>query len=125
MTAPLQSLELLELAGGRWTVPVLISLQGGTLRFGQIQRALGGISHKQLSQTLRRLERDGFVLRTAYASIPPRVEYQLSDLGAAFASLLFEIGRFEVDRGNEIGAARQRFDEAIAFCGPEIGVMSA
>lgn len=106
--------DLFGLAGERWTVPVLASLRNGTSRFGEIRRALGGVSQKQLTHTLRHLERDGYVRRTAYASIPPRVEYHLTDLGAALVLSLLEVGRFAVDRGREIDAARQRFDDKTA-----------
>jgi DNA-binding HxlR family transcriptional regulator len=104
--------DLYDLAGERWTVPVLSSLRDGTLRFGEIRRSLMGLSQKQLTQTLRHLERDGFVRRTVYPTIPPRVDYQLTDLGSSLIVPLFEIGRFAVERGEEIAKARKRFDEA-------------
>jgi len=101
---------LLDLSGGRWTLPVLDSLQPGPMRFSTIRRALSGIAQKQLTHTLRQLERDGFVLRTAYPTIPPRVEYQLTDLGRDLASRLASIGQLAIERGDEIETARQRFD---------------
>lgn len=90
-------------------VAVSGSLRGGMLRFDEIRRTLGGVSQKQLAHTLRHLGRDGCVRRTAYATIPPRVEYHLTDLGAALVLPLSEVGRFAVERGREINAARQRF----------------
>lgn len=105
---------LFGLTGERWTLPVLSSLRGGKLRFGEVQRAVSGVSQKQLTHTLRSLERDGFVERTAYMTIPPRVEYALTALGDEFARSLVEAGRFAVERHQDIEAARQRFDEASA-----------
>ena len=78
----------------------------------RIRRSLPGLSQKQLTQTLRHLERDGFVQRTVYPTIPPRVDYQLTDLGSSLIVPLFEVGRFAVERGGEIAEARKRFDEA-------------
>lgn len=106
--------ELFGLTGERWTLPVLDSLQEGRMRFGEVQRALPGVSQKQLTHTLRNLEREGFVERTAYLTIPPRVEYALTKLGIDLARSLTVVGRFAVERRGEIETARQRFDEAIA-----------
>jgi len=63
-------------------------LADGTLRFSQLRRAIGGISQKALTSTLRGLERDGIVLRRLYASVPPRVEYSLTDLGRSLIKLV-------------------------------------
>jgi len=106
--------ELFGLTGERWTLPVLASLRTGRMRFGAVQRALPGVSQKQLTHTLRNLERDGFVERTAYVSIPPRVEYELTKLGSDLSGSLVIFGRFAVERRPEIESARQRFDEATA-----------
>src|SRR5690606_16045862 len=106
--------ELFGLAGERWTIPVLAVLRGRTLRFGALLRALPGVSQKQLTHTLRNLEREGFVARTAYMTIPPKVEYALTGLGSDLASSLVSAGRFAIERRAEIERARQRFDEASA-----------
>ncbi len=104
--------ELFGLTGERWTLPVLSSLQDGRMRFGAVRRSLPGVSQKQLTHTLRNLEREGFVERTAYMTIPPRVEYELTELGNDLATSLTMVGRFAVERRGEIENARQRFDEA-------------
>ncbi|MEM9326730.1 MAG: helix-turn-helix domain-containing protein [Bacteroidota bacterium] len=67
--------------GGRWKPIILYSLTGGSLRFGQLAAYIPTISRKMLTEQLRELERDGLVTRTAYAEIPPRVEYALSEIG--------------------------------------------
>lgn len=75
------SRTVLDLIGSRWTVLVIGALTDGPRRFGKLQRAVGGISAKVLTQTLRALERDGAVTRTLYPEIPPRTEYELTELG--------------------------------------------
>jgi DNA-binding HxlR family transcriptional regulator len=75
------SRTVLDLIGGRWTVLVIGALADGPLRFGQLERAAGGISAKVLTQTLRALERDGLLTRTIYAEVPPHTEYELTSLG--------------------------------------------
>src|SRR6187551_1762525 len=75
------SRRLLDRIGDRWTVLIMGALDAGPQRFSALAGRVGGISQKMLTQTLRSLERDGFVTRTAYAEIPPRVEYALTALG--------------------------------------------
>ncbi|ODT38765.1 MAG: transcriptional regulator [Microbacterium sp. 71-36] len=66
---------------GRWGVLVLVALSDGTQRWGELRRNISGISEKMLASTLKTLEADGLVRRTAYPEVPPRVEYALTDLG--------------------------------------------
>ena len=107
--------RLFDLTGERWTVPVLATLRDGdNVRFGAVQRALPGLSQKQLTHTLRHLERDGYLLRTAYATIPPRVEYSLTELGHQLVTRLFLVGKFALDHRQKIETARQRYDAATA-----------
>ncbi len=73
--------QLLDRIGDRWTVLVIGSLHDGPRRFSEIGRRLDGVSQKMLTQTLRALEHDGLVRRTIYPEVPPRVEYELTDLG--------------------------------------------
>ncbi|WP_131768094.1 winged helix-turn-helix transcriptional regulator [Candidatus Protofrankia californiensis] len=67
--------------GGKWTVKIIICLKAGPRRFSELQTPLRGITPKVLTESLRALERDGFIMRTAHAEIPPRVEYELTPLG--------------------------------------------
>lgn len=103
--------ELLDRLGDKWTVLVLVELAKGTRRFGELHRAIPGISQRMLTLTTRRLCRDGFVERTAYPTIPPQVEYTITDLGRG----LIEMGMIVIEwtRANAetITAARQRWDE--------------
>ena len=75
------SRTVLDLIGGRWTVLVIGALEDGPRRFGQIERAAGGISAKVLTQVLRALECDGLVTRRVFAEVPPHTEYELTALG--------------------------------------------
>ena len=77
---------VLDHLSSRWGTLVLRTLLGGTQRFSQLRREVGGVSEKMLAQTLQALERDGLVERTAYPVIPPKVEYRLTELGREAAS---------------------------------------
>jgi len=78
----------LAVIGGRWTVEIVDALLGGPHRFGQITATLGGIRPKMLIARLKELERQGFVTRTIYREIPPRVEYALTDAGRTLAPII-------------------------------------
>ncbi len=73
--------DVLDCIGDRWSLLTLLALAGGTLRFTQLKRAIGDISQRMLAQTLRTLERDGYVHRRVHATVPPKVEYTLTELG--------------------------------------------
>ncbi len=76
--------DVLDRIGDQWSLLVLEALATGTMRFNELMREIGDISKQMLSRTLKHLERDGFILRTVYAEVPPRVEYELTDLGHSF-----------------------------------------
>jgi DNA-binding HxlR family transcriptional regulator len=73
--------DVLDCIGDRWSLLTLLALRDGTLRFTELKRAIGDISQRMLAQTLRTLERDGYVTREVHATVPPKVEYTLTDLG--------------------------------------------
>ena len=81
MAASCPSREVLAHMTSRWGVLVLIALEGGTRRFGELRRMVGGVSERMLAQTLQSLEGDGIVDRMAYQVVPPHVEYSLTPLG--------------------------------------------
>ena len=81
MAAACPSREVLKHVTSRWGVLVLIALEGGTRRFSQLRRAIGGVSERMLAQTLQWLEQDGMVDRRAFEVVPPHVEYSLTPLG--------------------------------------------
>lgn len=110
--------EILARLGDKWTGPVVGHLAQGKKRFSELQRNIGGISRKMLAATLRGLERDGFVSRTLYPVIPPRVEYELTDLGQGLLISLRGIGQFAMQHHGEVEASRQRFDEEMGLVVP-------
>ena len=77
----------LELLGGRWKLAILKQLVSGTHRFGELRRALPGVTQRMLTRQLRELEADGLVERTVYREVPPRVEYALTDVGHTLDSI--------------------------------------
>jgi len=85
------SREVLEHATGRWGALTLAALVDGPLRFAEVRRAVGGISDRMLAQTLQRLEADGLVSRTPHSTIPPRVDYELTDLGRPIAQRICDL----------------------------------
>lgn len=85
-TCPVET--TLTLIGNKWEVLILRDLMGGTMRFGELQRAVGTISQKVLTTQLRAMEANGLVHREVYAEVPPRVEYSLTELGRSLKPIL-------------------------------------
>ncbi|MBA2678635.1 MAG: helix-turn-helix transcriptional regulator, partial [Ktedonobacteraceae bacterium] len=100
------SREVLDVLADKWTMITMYTLAQGTRRFGELQRDVGGISQKMLTQTLRKLESNGLVERTVYPVIPPRVEYNLTALGETFIEALSSVCRWAEDHRDDIEAAR-------------------
>jgi DNA-binding HxlR family transcriptional regulator len=103
--------EILNQIGGKWTVLIINRLGPAPLRFGELKRLVGGISQKILTSTLRDLERDGFVTRTVTPSIPPRVDYALTELGRDLQVPLAAISAWAFSNRERVIAARARFGE--------------
>jgi DNA-binding HxlR family transcriptional regulator len=89
LTCPIQ--QTVALIGDKWKILVICTLRDGRKRFGELQRAMEGITPKVLTRQLRDLERDGLVDRTVYAEVPPRVEYELTDLGVSLLPILQQL----------------------------------
>jgi DNA-binding HxlR family transcriptional regulator len=104
----------LEVIANKWTHLAVCALRDGPMRFGVLRRRLQGVTQKMLTQTLRTLERNGLVTRTLYPTIPPRVDYELTDLGRSAVGVLDEILRWSEQHSAEITAARQRYDDGVA-----------
>src|SRR6266487_529786 len=104
--------EVLARVGDKWTVLVVSTLGDGPKRFNELRRALGSISQRMLTLTLRGLERDGLVTRTVFPTIPPRVDYELTDLGRGLSKPVKALGEWAFEHKAEIEAARRRFDAA-------------
>ena len=101
--------EILNQIGGKWTVLIINLLGKGPMRFSAIKRMVGGISQKVLTATLRDLEMDGLVTRTVTPSIPPRVDYELTELGYDLQKPLDLLGQWAVDNRPKVLAARERY----------------
>ena len=106
--------DILQRVGDKWTVLVVGKLGSGPLRFNELRMAVGGISQKMLTTTLRGLERDGFVTRTVYPTIPPRVDYELTDLGYELLEPVNKLGEWARKNTGRVNAARARFDATVA-----------
>jgi DNA-binding HxlR family transcriptional regulator len=101
--------ENLARIANRWTALIVQSLAGGTRRYSELRRELGGVSHKMLSQSLRGLERDGIVVRTVHPVVPPKVEYSLTPLGQSLVEPLVRLCEWTIKHREEIEAARARY----------------
>jgi DNA-binding HxlR family transcriptional regulator len=101
---------VLDVVGGKWTVLIVPALIDHPMRFGELKRRLDGITQKSLTQALRQLERDGFVTRTQYPTIPPRVDYGLTPLGRQAEGLLSSIRDWAQDNLAGVVTARTRYD---------------
>jgi len=106
--------EVLDRVGDKWSLLVVGTLRQGRLRFTELQRHIPGISQRMLTLTLRQLERDGLVSRTVHAEVPPRVEYELTDLGGTLLQLAIALGDWAIENQPRIEAARRAYDEARA-----------
>jgi DNA-binding HxlR family transcriptional regulator len=102
--------SVLARVGDKWSVLVIMLLGDGSRRFNELKRMIGGISQRMLTLTLRGLERDGLVTRTVFPTIPPRVDYELTDLGRGLSEPVKALGAWAHAHQPEIEGARARFD---------------
>lgn len=102
--------DILDRAGDKWSILVIVSLRNGAMRYTDLQKAIPGISQRMLTLTLRHLQRDGLVGRTAYAEVPPRVEYMLTVLGAGLTDTMMSLVTWAGDHHREIQDNRAQFD---------------
>ena len=105
-----QVTPLLSHVGDKWTVLIIMTLRYGPRRFNEIKRTVDGISQQMLTRTLKMLERDGMVIRTAFPTTPPQVRYELSPLGHSLAEPVIAIGNWVFEHHDEIQRARKSFD---------------
>lgn len=105
------SRALLELIADKWTLLILPALRAGPVRNGDLMRRIGGVSQKMLTQTLRNLERNGLVKRINHMEVPPRVEYELTDLGRSLSETLRKLGAWVESHISEVHAAHEAFEE--------------
>jgi DNA-binding HxlR family transcriptional regulator len=105
--------EVLDRVGDKWSVMVVVLLGQRTHRFSELHRAIEGISQRMLTLTVRALERDGLVSRTVHASVPPRVDYELTGLGRTLLVPLAALTDWADTHRGDIQAARDRHDRQI------------
>jgi DNA-binding HxlR family transcriptional regulator len=105
--------SILARVGDKWSVFVIMMLGDGPRRFNELKRMIAGISQRMLTLTLRGLERDGLVTRTIYPTIPPRVDYELTDLGRGLQQPVVALGLWAKEHQGQIEAARARFDAKV------------
>ncbi len=98
--------EVLDQIGDKWTVLIVSTLSAGPLRYSDLHASIPGISQRMLTQTLKHLERDGLITRTAYAEVPPRVEYELTDLGRSLMNAVAALAGWAADHHGEIASNR-------------------
>ncbi|ULR43112.1 winged helix-turn-helix transcriptional regulator [Rhizobium sp. K102] len=104
--------EILGRMGDKWTIMAITMLAERPRRFNELKRLIGGISQQMLTRTLKALERDGMVTRTVFPTIPPQVEYGLTDLGHSLAPPLLQLAMWVVDHLGEIETHRASHDVA-------------
>jgi DNA-binding HxlR family transcriptional regulator len=104
--------ELLDRIANKWTTLIvgILSESGAPVRFTELRRAIGGISQKMLTQTLRDLERDGLVTRTVYPVIPPHVEYAVTPLGLTLREPLNALSAWTEHHMADVKEAQRKFD---------------
>ena len=102
--------EVLDHIGGKWSIGIIVAAAAGPIRFTELERSIEGISRRMLTLNLRKLERDGLLVRTVYPTVPPKVEYTLTpiarELGDSFAALTAWAERHR----HAIAAARRQYD---------------
>lgn len=104
--------QILDRIGDKWSLYIIAMLANGPQRFNALKRGIDGISQRMLTLTLRGLERDGLVTRTLYPTIPPRVDYALTDLGRTLLTPVMALVDWANENQRAIAEAHRRFDDA-------------
>jgi DNA-binding HxlR family transcriptional regulator len=102
--------DILNRIGDKWSVMIVGYLKRKTMRFNELRHAIGGISQRMLTLTLRNLERDGLVTRTVFPEIPPRVEYELTELGRTLTEPLDALWNWAAQHQHDVTSARREYD---------------
>ncbi|RLQ83779.1 transcriptional regulator [Salinibacterium amurskyense] len=106
--------EALERIGDKWTLLVVGMLETGPQRFTVLRQRVPGISQRMLTRTVRHLERDGLVSRTVYSEIPPRVEYELTDVGRELLPPILAMADWALANSDRVEESRRAYDESAA-----------
>lgn len=105
------SRAILELIADKWTLLIMPALRRGPMRNGDLMRMIGGVSQKMLTQTLRELERNGLVRRIDHMEVPPRVEYELTELGRSLADTVRKLDGWAESHIGDVLTARSEFEK--------------
>lgn len=108
------SRQVLARISDKWVTLILVALAAGPQRYSDLGRVIAGVSQKMLTQTLRTLERDGLVSRTVTASVPARVDYQLTPLGESLMTAVNAVKTWAEEHISEVEASRAHYDQAAA-----------
>lgn len=112
-TEPCPVRDVLDRIGDKWSVLVIALLGDGPMRFMELKRAIGLVSQRMLTQTVRALERDGLVTRTVHPVVPPRVDYELTDVGRGLQGLLTQLAQWSFAHRDDVAVARARYDALV------------
>jgi DNA-binding HxlR family transcriptional regulator len=102
--------EVLDHVAGKWSIGILVAAAHGPVRFTELERIVNGISRRMLTLTLRKLERDGLLVRTVYPTVPPRVEYTLTDMARELHITLAALTGWAERHRSDIAEARAEYD---------------
>lgn len=102
--------EVLDRVAGKWSILIIVAAARGPVRFTELERSIDGISRRMLTLTLRNLERDGLLTRTVYATVPPKVEYELTDIAQELHQSLLSLTGWAQRHRATISAARHAYD---------------
>ncbi|MGW7298327.1 MULTISPECIES: winged helix-turn-helix transcriptional regulator [unclassified Streptomyces] len=105
--------DVLDRLGDRWTVLVVVELAKGSRRYGELERAIPGISQRMLSLTTKRLCRDGLTERIVHPTLPPQVEYRLTPMGRSLSAMISALADWSRDHKGAIAEARVRWDGSV------------
>jgi DNA-binding HxlR family transcriptional regulator len=111
--------DVMDRIGDKWSVTVICRLDDGPLRFNALRRAVDGITQRMLSATVRRLERDGLISRTVEATVPPSVEYALTERGRSLHAILADLVTWTEANLDEISRDRAKYDADVESRTPQ------
>lgn len=103
--------DVLDRIGDKWSVLVITLLGAGPMRFMELKRSIGLVSQRMLTRTLRALERDGLITRTVHPVVPPRVDYELTDLGRSLQGVLAQLTEWAFAHNDEVAMARATYQD--------------
>ena len=105
--------EVLDHIGGKWSIGIIVAAAAGPIRFTQLERTVEGISRRMLTLNLRKLERDGLLVRTVYPTVPPKVEYSLTPIARELSESFATLTAWAERHRHAIAASRRQYDSQL------------